>query len=52
MLVVRAVEDQPEHVIKKGDLLRFYVVDAHHHMGREGSHQNTPGGAYSFYSLL
>jgi predicted TIM-barrel fold metal-dependent hydrolase len=52
MLVVRAVEDQPAHGIKKGDLLRFYVVDAHHHMGREGSHQNTPAGAYSFYSLL
>lgn len=52
MLVVRAVEDQPAHGIKKGDLLRFYVVDIHHHMGREGSHQNTPAGAYSFYSLL
>lgn len=52
MLVVRAVEDQPEHGIKKGDVFRFYVVDAHHHMGREGSHQNTPAGAYSFYSLL
>ncbi|RDE12379.1 MAG: hypothetical protein C4K47_08155 [Candidatus Thorarchaeota archaeon] len=52
MLVVRSVEDQPAHGLKKGDLLRFYIVDAHHHMGREGSHQNTPAGAYSYYSLL
>ncbi len=52
MLVVRAIEDIPEQSIKKDDLFHLYLVDAHHHMGREGSHRNTPGGAYDFYQLL
>jgi predicted TIM-barrel fold metal-dependent hydrolase len=52
MLVVRALDDQSAHGIRKGDILRFYIIDAHHHMGREGSHRNTPAGAYYFYSLL
>ena len=52
MLVVRAVEDQPVRGIKKGDEFRLYIVDAHHHMGREKGHQNTPAGAYEFYAQL
>ena len=52
MLVVRALEDIPSQGIRKNDELRFYVVDAHHHMGREKSHRNTPSGAYEFYALL
>ncbi|MHA1903731.1 MAG: amidohydrolase family protein [Candidatus Thorarchaeota archaeon] len=52
MLVVRAVEDQPNAGIKKGDKFRFYIVDSHHHMGREKSHRNTPPGAYDFFALL
>ncbi|MFW9799729.1 MAG: amidohydrolase family protein [Candidatus Thorarchaeota archaeon] len=52
MLVVRAVEDIPERSIKKDDKFQLYIVDAHHHMGREGSHKNSPSGAYDFYALL
>ncbi len=52
MLVVRAVEDQPSRGIRSGDIFRITLVDAHHHMGREGSHRNTPAGAYSYYALL
>jgi predicted TIM-barrel fold metal-dependent hydrolase len=52
MLVVRAVEDQPDRGVKKGDEFRLYIVDAHHHMGREKSHRNTPTGAYDFYASL
>ena len=52
MLVVRAIEDQPEKGIKKGQKFRLYIVDAHHHMGREKGHTNTPSGAYEFYALL
>ncbi|MGY5855811.1 MAG: amidohydrolase family protein [Candidatus Thorarchaeota archaeon] len=52
MLVVRAVEDQPDRGIKKGDEFRLYIVDAHHHMGREKGHKNTPAGAYDFYAQL
>lgn len=52
MLIVRAVEDQPSRGIRKGDEFRLYIVDAHHHMGKEKSHRNTPSGAYAFYSQL
>ncbi|MBN2228839.1 MAG: amidohydrolase family protein [Candidatus Thorarchaeota archaeon] len=52
MLIVRAVEDIPTHNIRKGDEFRLYIVDAHHHMGKEGSHRNTPAGAYDFYAQL
>jgi len=52
MLVVRAVEDIPEQGIKKDDRFQFYVVDAHHHMGKEKGHRNSPSGAYDFYALL
>ena len=52
MLVVRAVEDIPSRGIKKGDEFRLYIVDAHHHMGREKGHKNTPTGAYDFYAQL
>ena len=52
MLIVRAVEDQPSRGIRKGDEFRLYVVDAHHHMGIEKGHKNTPSGAYAFYSQL
>ncbi|MHA3963580.1 MAG: amidohydrolase family protein [Candidatus Thorarchaeota archaeon SMTZ1-45] len=52
MLVVRAVEDQPSRGIKKDEEFRIYIVDAHHHMGREKGHQNTPAGAYDFYAQL
>ncbi|MFX1483347.1 MAG: amidohydrolase family protein, partial [Promethearchaeota archaeon] len=52
MLVIKAVEDQPNRGIKKGDEFRLYIVDAHHHMGREKSHKNTPAGAYEFYASL
>ncbi|UCH05160.1 MAG: hypothetical protein JSW05_03070, partial [Candidatus Thorarchaeota archaeon] len=52
MLVVRAVEDIPEQGISKGDRYQFYVVDAHHHMGKEKGHRNSPSGAYDFYALL
>ncbi len=52
MLVVRAIEDQPEKGIKKGQKFRLYIVDSHHHMGREKGHTNTPSGAYDFYAQL
>ncbi|MFQ5832167.1 MAG: amidohydrolase family protein [Candidatus Thorarchaeota archaeon] len=52
MLVVRAVEDIPKRGIKKNDKFQLYIVDAHHHMGREKSHTNSPSGAYDFYALL
>lgn len=52
MLIVRAVEDQPLRGISKGDEFRLYIVDAHHHMGKEKSHRNTPSGAYEFYAQL
>ena len=52
MLVVRAITDIPERDIKKGDEFRLYIVDAHHHMGKEKSHRNTPAGAYDFYASL
>jgi predicted TIM-barrel fold metal-dependent hydrolase len=52
MLIVRALEDQPSRDIMKGDEFRIYIVDAHHHMGREKSHKNTPSGAYEFYAQL
>jgi predicted TIM-barrel fold metal-dependent hydrolase len=52
MLVVRAVEDQPNRGIKRGDEFSIYIVDAHHHMGREKGHKNTPTGAYEFYAQL
>lgn len=45
MLVVRAVDDIPEQRIAKGDEFHLYVVDTHHHMGREKGHRNTPTGA-------
>ncbi|NHJ13910.1 MAG: hypothetical protein EAX95_09535 [Candidatus Thorarchaeota archaeon] len=52
MLVVRALHDLPEQSIKKGDNFRLYIVDAHHHMGKEKSHKNSPPGAYEFYAQL
>ncbi len=52
MLIVRAVENIPEHGIKRDDEFSLYIVDSHHHMGREGGHQNTPSSAYEFYTLL
>ncbi len=52
MLIVRAITDIPERDIKKGDEFRLYIVDAHHHMGKEKSHRNTPSGAYDFYASL
>ncbi|MFW9983098.1 MAG: amidohydrolase family protein, partial [Candidatus Thorarchaeota archaeon] len=52
MLVVQAVEDQPHRGIKKGDEFSIYIVDAHHHMGSEKGHKNTPAGAYDFYASL
>jgi predicted TIM-barrel fold metal-dependent hydrolase len=52
MLVIRAVEDLPNRGIKKGDEFQLYIVDAHHHMGREKGHKNTPSGAYDFYAQL
>ncbi|MHA2395406.1 MAG: amidohydrolase family protein [Candidatus Thorarchaeota archaeon] len=52
MLVVRAVEDLPTRGIQKGDEFRLYIVDAHHHMGSEKGHKNTPAGAYDFYAQL
>ena len=52
MLIVRAIEDVPNQGIKKGDEFRLFLVDAHHHMGKEKSHKNTPAGAYDFYASL
>ncbi len=52
MLVIRAIEDIPEQSIKKDDLFHLYLVDAHHHMGREKTHRNTPTGSYEFFQLL
>jgi predicted TIM-barrel fold metal-dependent hydrolase len=52
MLIIRAIEEQPSRGIKKGDEFQLYIVDAHHHMGREKSHKNTPAGAYEFYAQL
>ncbi|MDH4213858.1 MAG: amidohydrolase [Candidatus Thorarchaeota archaeon] len=52
MLIVRAIDDQPSRGIKKGDEFWLYIVDAHHHMGREKGHTNTPAGAYEFYAQL
>ena len=52
MLIIQALDDLPTHGIEKGDQFRLYIVDTHHHMGREGKHRNTPIGAYEFYTLL
>ncbi len=52
MLIVQALDDSPEHGVKRGDQFSFYIVDAHHHMGREKTHLNTPSGAYAFYAQL
>ncbi|MBD3406405.1 MAG: amidohydrolase family protein [Candidatus Lokiarchaeota archaeon] len=52
MLHIRATRDIPRQNIRKGDEFHLYIVDFHHHMGREKSHQNTPSGAYEFYTLL
>jgi predicted TIM-barrel fold metal-dependent hydrolase len=52
MLRVRALDDDPSRGVKKDDEYRFYIVDAHHHMGKEGSHRNSPTSAYEFYALL
>lgn len=52
MLLIRAVEDMPSRGIRKGDEYKLYIVDAHHHMGREKNHRNTPSGAYEFYAQL
>ena len=52
MLKVRALDDAPEKGVKKDDEYHFYIVDAHHHMGKEGSHRNSPTRAYEFYTLL
>ncbi|MGY5858751.1 MAG: amidohydrolase family protein [Candidatus Thorarchaeota archaeon] len=52
MLVVRATTDIPDRSIRKGDEFRLYIVDAHHHMGKEKSHRNTPSGSYDFYASL
>ena len=35
MLVVRSLQDIPKKGIQKGDEFRLYIVDAHHHMGKE-----------------
>jgi len=52
MLIVRATTDILEQGIRKGDEFRLYIVDAHHHMGKEKSHRNTPSGSYDFYASL
>ncbi|TFG32060.1 hypothetical protein EU527_11055 [Candidatus Thorarchaeota archaeon] len=52
MLIIRAIEDIPDRGIRKGDTFRLFLVDAHHHMGKEKSHRNTPSGAYEFYTSL
>ncbi|MGY5878815.1 MAG: amidohydrolase family protein [Candidatus Thorarchaeota archaeon] len=52
MLIVRATTDIAEQGIRKGDEFRLYIVDAHHHMGKEKSHRNTPSGSYDFYASL
>ncbi|MFW9793713.1 MAG: amidohydrolase family protein, partial [Candidatus Thorarchaeota archaeon] len=52
MLVIRALEDQPSQGVAQGDEFQLYIVDAHHHMGREKGHRNTPAGAYDFYASL
>lgn len=52
MLVVRATTNIVERGIRKGDEFRLYIVDAHHHMGKEKSHKNTPSGSYDFYASL
>jgi len=52
MLIVRATTDIAERGIRKGDEFRLYIVDAHHHMGKEKSHRNTPSGSYDFYASL
>ena len=52
MLIIQAIDDLPIYGIQKGDQFRLYIVDTHHHMGREGEHRNTPIGAYEFYTLL
>ena len=52
MLIIRATADIPERGIKKGDEFRLYIVDSHHHMGKEKDHRNTPAGSYDFYASL
>ncbi|MGY5873595.1 MAG: amidohydrolase family protein [Candidatus Thorarchaeota archaeon] len=52
MLIVKATMDIANRGIRKGDEFRLYIVDAHHHMGKEKSHRNTPSGAYDFYASL
>jgi predicted TIM-barrel fold metal-dependent hydrolase len=52
MLIIEALEDIPSEGVKKGDEFSLYIVDAHHHMGKEGKHRNTPATAYEFYIQL
>ena len=52
MLIIRALDDDIENGVTKGDIFHLYIVDSHHHMGKEKSHRNTPTGAYDFYALL
>ena len=52
MLIIRALDDDPKNGIKRGDTFQLYIVDAHHHMGKEKSHRNTPSGSYDFYASL
>ena len=52
MLIIRATTDIPERGIKKGDEFQLYIVDSHHHMGKEKDHRNTPAGSYDFYASL
>ncbi|MHA1638292.1 MAG: amidohydrolase family protein, partial [Candidatus Thorarchaeota archaeon] len=52
MLIIRALDDDLANGVKKGDIFHLYILDSHHHMGKEKSHRNTPSGAYDFYALL
>ncbi len=52
MLRVKALDSVKNKGIKRDHEYNLYLVDSHHHMGRESGHQNTPSTAYEFYTLL
>ncbi len=52
MLIIEATRDDPAQRILKGQKFMLYIVDSHHHLGREKDHTNTPNKVYEFYQML
>lgn len=52
MLIIEAAHDDNAQRILKGQRFQLYIVDSHHHLGREKEHSNTPNKVYDFYQML